>query len=390
MRTKNMKVWCLSALLLLPVLTMLAQDVVIRRNTTTTTTSTTTTTVSRKPQDSVVKPPKPKVTTGTLSITSTPTGAVVKIGGKYMGETPLTLEKQKPDTYSVTVSQEGYESQTRSVTVAAGQKATCGVTLKKKQMQQPEPPKPQPVQPVQQPTTTSTTTSSAIQTFTVAGVSFKMVRVEGGTFTMGATAEQGGDAYSDELPTHRVTLSSYCIGETEVTQALWEAVMGNNPSNWKGASLPVEQVSWDDCQNFIRELNRMTGKQFRLPTEAEWEFAARGGNKSTGCKYSGSNAIDKVAWYTDNSGGKTHEVKTKSPNELGIYDMSGNVWEWCQDWKGSYSSSAQSNPTGPSSGSSRVSRGGGWDSSAGGCRVANRNDLAPSYRVYNIGLRLAL
>lgn len=386
-RKSNHTKWCLTALIFLSALAVLAQDVVIRRNTTTTTTTTSTTTVSRKPQDNVVKPPK-KPTTGTLTITSTPSGAVVKIGGKYMGETPLTLEKQKPDTYSVTFSYEGYESQTRSVTVTTGQTATCSVTLKKKQVQQPV--VQQPVQPVQQLTTTTTTTSSATQTFTANGVIFKMVRVEGGTFTMGATSEQGSDADSDESPAHRVTLSSYYIGETEVTQALWEAVMGNNPSNWKGASLPVENVSWEDCQNFIRELNRMTGKSFRLPTEAEWEFAARGGNKSQGCKHSGSNAIDKVAWYDGNSGGKTHEVRTKSPNELGIYDMSGNVWEWCQDWKGSYSSSAQTNPTGPSSGSIRVLRGGSWNSLARSCRVSFRYSNAPGSRVNRLGLRLAL
>ena len=221
-------------------------------------------------------------------------------------------------------------------------------------------------------------------------MTFKMIKVEGGTFTMGGTAEQGSDAYYYEKPTHRVTLSSYYIGETEVTQALWQAVMGNNPSNWKGSNLPVEQVSWEDCQNFVRELNRMTGKNFRLPTEAEWEFAARGGNKSTGCKYSGSNAIDNVAWCGSNSELKTHDVKTKSPNELGIYDMSGNAWEWCQDWKGDYSSYPQTNPTGPSSGLNRVNRGGCWGNYANGCRSSYRFSFTPSYRGSNLGLRLAL
>jgi len=241
----------------------------------------------------------------------------------------------------------------------------------------------QPIKPPKKSTATS-------QTFTVGGVTFKMIKVEGGTFTMGGTAEQGSDAYYYEKPTHRVTLSSYYIGETEVTQALWQAVMGNNPSNWKGSNLPVEQVSWEDCQNFVRELNRMTGKNFRLPTEAEWEFAARSGNKTTGYKYSGSNAINKVAWYTSNSGSRTHEVKTKSPNELGIYDMSGNVWEWCQDWYGDYSSSPQTNPTGASSGSYRVFRGGSWINLAGDCRVSFRSGDAPSLQRSNLGLRLAL
>ena len=150
-----------------------------------------------------------------------------------------------------------------------------------------------------------------------------MVYVSGGTFTMGATSEQGSDAYDWEKPAHSVTLSGYYIGKYEVTQELWKAVMGSNPSRFKGDNLPVEQVSWDDVQEFLRKLNAMTGKRYRLPTEAEWEFAARGGNSSRGYKYSGSNSLGSVAWYYDNSGSRTHAVGTKSPNELGIYDMSG-------------------------------------------------------------------
>ena len=228
------------------------------------------------------------------------------------------------------------------------------------------------------------------QTFTVNGVSFTMIAVEGGTFQMGATSEQGSDAESDEKPVHSVTLSDYYIGETEVTQELWTAVMGNNPSNFKGNKKPVEKVSWDDCQEFVKKLNQLTGKNFRLPTEAEWEYAARGGNKSKGYKYSGSNTIDDVAWYTSNSGSKTHDVKTKQANELGIYDMSGNVYEWCQDWYGSYSSSSQTNPTGSTSGSTRVVRGGSWYCSARSCRVSYRDNGNPgiSYRI--LGLRLSL
>ena len=230
------------------------------------------------------------------------------------------------------------------------------------------------------------------QTFTVNGVSFDMIAVEGGTFTMGATAEQASDAYSDEKPTHQVTLSSYYIGKTEVTQELWQAVMGSNPSGFSGANLPVEKVSWEDCQIFIAILNELTGKYFRLPTEAEWEYAARGGSKSQGYKYSGSNTVDDVAWYPSNSSSKTHPVATKAPNELGIYDMSGNVLEWCRDWYSSsyYSSSSQYNPTGPASGSRRVYRGGSWGSSARLCRVSYRDYNGPSYRFYNLGLRLAL
>ena len=228
------------------------------------------------------------------------------------------------------------------------------------------------------------------QLFTVNGVSFEMVRVEGGTFTMGATAEQGSDADSDEKPTHQVTLSSYSIGKTEVTQELWEAVMGSNPSDLKGSNLPVENVFWEDCQTFIRKLNAITGKNFRLPTEAEWEFAARGGNKSRGYQYSGSNALNDVAWYWNNSDKKTHPVATKEPNELGIYDMIGNVYEWCNDWYSSYTSAPQTNPTGPNSGSNRVSRGGSWASIAWDCRVSNRSGFNPTRRYCNLGLRLAL
>ena len=275
-------------------------------------------------------------------------------------------------------------------------------------------------------------------TITVNGVSFKMIHVQGGTFTMGAT-----DAEDDEKPAHKVTLSSYYIGETEVTQQLWLAVMGSNPSRFApkttnasrceydsfvadarrlnakragtvriptrqewdaamtsgGGSLkrPVEMVSWDDCQTFIRKLNQLTGRQFRLPTEAEWEFAARGGTKSQGYKYSGGNSIGTVAWYEDNAfinkevnDYSTHNVKTKRANELGIYDMSGNVYEWCQDRYGHYNSEAQNNPKGPSSGSDRVFRGGWIYSSGRQCRVSYRDSVKPDYAMHFLGLRLAL
>ena len=235
------------------------------------------------------------------------------------------------------------------------------------------------------------------QTFNVNGVSFTMIAVEGGTFQMGAQSSSSSgdnydsDAYSDESPVHDVTLSSYYIGETEVTQELWEAVMGSNPSYHSGyPQRPVEYVSWNDCQEFITKLNNLTGKNFRLPTEAEWEYAARGGNKSQGYKYSGSNTIDNVAWYDGNSGSKTHDVKTKQANELGIYDMSGNVWEWCQDWYGSYSSGSQTDPTGPASGSSRVCRGGSWFSYAEICRVSDRGGNYPDINLNDLGLRLSL
>ncbi|MCQ2260156.1 MAG: bifunctional serine/threonine-protein kinase/formylglycine-generating enzyme family protein [Bacteroidales bacterium] len=236
----------------------------------------------------------------------------------------------------------------------------------------------------------------AARTFTVKGVSFNMVHVKAGSFTMGATSEQE-DPDSDEKPAHRVTLTSdYWMGATEVTQALWKAVMGSNPSEFKGDERPVECVSWEDCQDFIAKLNRITGKRFRLPTEAEWEYAARGGSKSRGYQYAGSNNLDEVAWYdrgvfkdlfTEN---RTHPVGQKQPNELGLYDMSGNVYEWCQDWYDDYSSGSQTNPTGPSSGSDRVLRGGSWNNGARYCRSSNRVNFTPDLRFSRSGFRLVL
>jgi len=216
----------------------------------------------------------------------------------------------------------------------------------------------------------------------------EMVFVQGGTFTMGCTSEQGSDCDADESPSHRVTVSDFYIGKYEVTQKQWKAVMGNNPSYHKGDNLPVESVSWLDIQKFVKRLNAQTGKHYRLPTEAEWEYASRGGNRSNGYKYSGSNVIGNVAWYDGNSGSETHPVGTKFPNELGIYDMSGNVWEWCSDWSGSYGSSAQNNPVGATTGSSRVLRGDGFNYGARYCRVSYRDGDYPGYRGCINGFRL--
>ena len=213
----------------------------------------------------------------------------------------------------------------------------------------------------------------------------EMVYVKGGTFTMGATSEQGIDADDREKPAHKVTLDSYYIGKYEVTNELWKAVMGGTIVSREGAkdNEPVVYVSWYDIQRFLRKLNAMTGKNYRLPTEAEWEFAARGGNASRGYKYAGSNIRNEVMWYWDN----IHEVGTKSPNELGIYDMSGNVEEWCQDWYGDYSSSSQLNPKGPNSGSERVARSG---SNCSNCRVSIRFSRTLDSRYNDLGFRLAL
>lgn len=216
-----------------------------------------------------------------------------------------------------------------------------------------------------------------------------MVYVSGGTFIMGEGGEQKG--YSNG-PAHKVSLDNFQICKYEVTQALWEVVMGNNPSGNKGDNLPVECVSWDDCQTFISRLNSLTNKTFRLPTEAEWEFAARGGKKSLGYKYSGSNNLSDVAWYNGNSDNRAHPVGLKKPNELGLYDMSGNVREWCSDWLGKYSSSDQNNPKGPSKDlfAFRVHRGGDWDTEADGCRSTDRNGVSPGNQSPCLGFRLVL
>ncbi|MBQ6310238.1 MAG: SUMF1/EgtB/PvdO family nonheme iron enzyme [Bacteroidales bacterium] len=245
------------------------------------------------------------------------------------------------------------------------------------------------------------TPESPILTIEANGVSFNMIRVEGGTFDMGATPEQGVtdkmEAYRRETPVHPVTLDSYYIGETEVTQELWEAVMGTNASWFQDDKKnPVDRIGFNQCKSFISKLNTITGKKFRLPTEAQWEFAARGGNKSRGYKYSGSDSFSSAAWLKDNSGDKTHPVKTKVANELGIYDMSGNVWEWCADMQGYYPTSMpQTNPTGPKDYGDapqyHVFRGGDCSTTAWYCRISYREvNSDPVDRAYFIGFRLAL
>ena len=220
------------------------------------------------------------------------------------------------------------------------------------------------------------------------GVSFELVRVEGGSFTMGVDNGADKTAAANESPAHCVTLDSYYIGKTEVTQALWQAVMGSNPSNFKGDNLPVENVSWTDCQEFIAKLNALTKKKFRLPTEAEWEYAALGGNKSRGYAYAGSDSINDVAWYDSNCGEITHPVASKQPNELGIYDMSGNVYEWCSDWYGPYADEPQTNPSGPQTGTGRMIRGGSIDEFMDACRVKSRDNDDFDDRDCDMGLRL--
>ena len=307
---------------------------------------------------------------GTLVLSTTPADVRVSIDGETMGETPLE-QRLLVGKHTVVLKKEGYEDLSFEVTLAHNQRLDEKRTLAKHQL---------------------ASKQAGPGASLAADFGIEMVFVEGGTFQMGATSEQGSDAYGDEKPVHSVTLSDFYIGKYEVTQAQWKAVMGKNPSHFTGKdNRPVENVSWEDMHKFIKKLNQLTGKRYRLPTEAEWEYAARGGKKSQGYKYAGGNSIDKVAWYRDNSGDKTHPVGKKQPNELGLYDMSGNVYEWCQDWYGDYSSSAQTNPTGPSRGSHRVLRGGSWfNSLARFCWVAHRSLNRPSNRNNNNGFRLVL
>lgn len=230
------------------------------------------------------------------------------------------------------------------------------------------------------------------KSYTVHGVTFNMQFVQGGTFTIGATPEQGtDDPTSDEYPTHRVTLSDYYIGETEVTQDLWAAVMRDgSPSVHQGLSRPVEMVNFNECLEFITRLNQATGYNFRLPTEAEWEYAARGGGLNRGYKYSGSNNVDDVAWYCEKSQYATHPVKTKQPNQLGIYDMNGNVHEWCSDIYGLYSDEAKTNPVGAANGPEHVIRGGAWLNTSNYCRVSYRYYYCSSQKNQYLGFRLAI
>ena len=242
--------------------------------------------------------------------------------------------------------------------------------------------------------------------YTVNGVSFEMVLVQPGKFTMGATSEMM-NPWDDEKPAHFVTLTKhYYLGKTVVTQALWKAVMGSNPARFNGKTFwksimgkeidnscdnrPVESVCWNACQEFITKLNMLTGQSFRLPTEAEWEFAARGGNQSRHCQFSGSDDFKEVAWYVMNSGNATHDVATKQPNELGLYDMSGNVWEWCEDWYGLYDGSEKTDPTGPATGVYRIARGGSWRVIPRRLRSCGRSYELPDISVDHLGFRLAL
>ena len=378
---------------------------------------------------------------GSLDVISTPMFSDVEVNGKNYGTTPVTINNLLIGEYDVTISKKGCATITRKVTITDGQLSTIEVDLPQGreytitsdrngddvyidgvkrgvtplsislsfgnhdvELQRDGKSTKKTINVSQVGNENSVYLTFGLTPRWQAGISAStkqvlqrlidnMIEVKGGTFTMGATSKQGNEAFSGEKPAHKVTLSDYHIGKYEVTQEEWEAVMEDNPSEFKGANKPVESVSWNDCQEFIKKLNLLTGLQFRLPTEAEWENAARGGNMSRGYKYSGSNIIGDVAWYWYNSSVTTHQVGTKQPNELGIYDMSGNVWEWCSDWysRSYYSSSPSTNPTGLSTGSLRVYRGGSWLDFAQFCRVSYRRPIGnPDDRDNGIGFRLAI
>lgn len=343
----------------------------------------------------------PELKIGFLAISSEPDEADIYVDEKYYGKTPHVVTDLSAGHHELKLQKEGHTTLTKDIIIQKGEtlklkeklniantihetnhivKETTSKKTTTVKYNEPKTENKKQESSSKSDVVSKVKTSTDNEIITVNGVSFTMIKVEGGTFQMGATSEQGGIVSDDERPVHSVTLSDYFIGETEVTQELWEAVMGSNPSWFKGDKKPVEQVYWSDCQFFINKLNQITGKNFRLPTEAEWEYAARGGRKSKGYKYSGGNKIGDVSCYTDNST-STYDVKTKSPNELGIYDMSGNVSEWCHDWYGDYRKKSQTNPTGPTSGTLRTLRGGSWNSDANTCRVSYRSNGRPNYHL---------
>ena len=311
--------------------------------------------------------------TKTIQIQTNPANAQIQIDSKNIGVSPINYEFKIDNNYNIKINKENYKQLNEIIFITENVNKLPIYNLEKN----------------------------------IVLPEIEMVFVQGGTFTMGCTNEQGTNCYDDEKPVHQVTLSDYYIGKYEVTQGLWKKVMGSNPSKFIscGDDCPVESVSWDDCQTFISKLNQLTAKKYRLPTEAEWEYAARGGRGVARIvqqtKYAGSNELGEVAWYRDNSdvnysGGYEykgrkfgiHIVGTKKPNALGVYDMSGNVSEWCIDWYEAYSNKAVTNPQGAKSGSNRVFRGGSWNIHSYFYRVSLRNYGNPGARFNGGGLRL--
>ncbi|MCX6556694.1 MAG: SUMF1/EgtB/PvdO family nonheme iron enzyme [Candidatus Aminicenantes bacterium] len=284
--------------------------------------------------------------TGSLHVTSLPAGARLYLDGKDTGKTSdITMDQVKIGTHIVRLTFTSFIDFTTSIVVVEGQSATINAVM-------------------------------------TANLDFDMVAIPGGTFEMGST---GSEAYPDERPVHAVAISPFQIGKYEVTQGQWKAVMGSNPSAYpNGDDYPVETVSWNDAQAFIQKVYAMTGRRYRLPTEAEWEYACRAG--TTAERYDDSDAI---AWYSGNSGFQSHPVRQKQPNSFGLYDMLGNVSESCRDWYGPYPSTAQNDPGGPASGTHYVRRGGSFNSAADCIRAARRNYGLADFRSAGLGFRLA-
>ncbi|HWQ40985.1 MAG TPA: SUMF1/EgtB/PvdO family nonheme iron enzyme [Desulfosporosinus sp.] len=313
--------------------------------------------------------------TGSLNIMSNPIEATIRISGKDYGTTPNTIKNLLIGDYTVELSLPGYATAFEKVSITEGATSTINATLQNGRE-----------------VTISSTPVGIDLNFksfqeTVNGVSFDMVAIEGGSFIMGSN-----DGSHYEKPIHRVTVSDFYMGKTEVTQALWMAVMGNNPSYFKGDNLPVENVSWDDVQEFIKRLNRLTGKKYRLPTEAEWEYAAGGGSENR-TKWTGTDIeymVGNYAWIKSNAGSQTHEVASKFSNSLGLFDMTGNVWEWCSEWYSDYSATDQNNPTGAIFGSFRVLRGISWLNDLSSSKVTFRSGNKPDYCGNSLGFRLSL
>ncbi|MBQ7448350.1 MAG: SUMF1/EgtB/PvdO family nonheme iron enzyme [Paludibacteraceae bacterium] len=334
-----------------------------------------------------LQPPTPVY--GRLQIESNVPDATVLLDGLEVGQVPLQLRQVLIGQHILTLQRQGYKTETKQINVDENATVSISIELAKAEPER------------NQQNKQNADRQVLVKEYKVNGVSFTMVQVEGGTFMMGEDMNTDKMAYKNEGPVHQVTLNTFMIGETEVTQALWRAVMGTGirEQAMKGSSstllhgegdnLPMYYVNYEDCQAFIRKLNSLTGLSFRLPTEAEWEYAARGGQQSA-YKYAGGDVATNVAWCQENADGTTHPVAQKRPNELTIYDMSGNVWEWCQDWYGPYSSAQQTNPRGASGGAFRVFRGGSWYGNVRRCRVTSRQGNAPSDRSSDLGFRLVL
>lgn len=306
---------------------------------------------------------------GTIDVKSNPMGADIYIDDILVGQSPLSFSKLIPGKHKVTIKHEGYYDYESNVNVSDEKVSIIDEELAK---------------------SCDIQRTERMISITTKGITFNLIKVQGGKFQMGGTSEQG-KAKTDEYPLHYVNLSDYYIGETEVTNELWSAIMNSNPSNLFSRPLqPVNNVSWYDCQKFINRLSSLTGLRFSLPTEAQWEYAARGGKNSRNYKYSGSNKIKDVAWYEGNTKNGLQDVKKLAPNELGIYDMSGNAYEWCSDWYGLYKSDEETDPKGPSLGTLKVNRSGSTGEKDVLTRVACRLGSNPNNKHEGTGFRIVI